>query len=207
MSDPGARPVGGREAAALAALMTVTAAALHLMGQPVWCAQGDRALWISAVQSAHNSQHLADPYTLTHVLHGLAFYTVLHSLAAARGSSLSSLRPLSEALLPARSRFLVAMAVEAAWEIFENTDFVIERYREATISLDYYGDSLANALGDIAACAAGYLAAMALPAWGSAAGFTAIELLLMWWIRDSLLLNILMLVWPIEAIKSWQGGG
>jgi hypothetical protein len=196
-------PLGRREALALAALMVLTAALLHQMGQPPWCAQGDSGLWSSAVQSAHNSQHLADPYTLTHVLHGLAFYAILQALAGGSKWGRPAWAPALES--PAR-RFLVAMAVEAAWEVFENTDFVIERYREATISLDYYGDSIANALGDIAACAAGYLAAMALPVWGSAMSFGAVELLLLWWIRDSLLLNILMLVWPIEAIKRWQGG-
>lgn len=162
------------------------------MGQPWWCAQGDPGPWSSAVNSAHNSQHLADPYTLTHVLHGFGFYMAVWAL-------------LAEAV-PQRRRFLVAMAAEAAWELFENTDFVIERYRDATISLDYFGDSIINSLGDIVACAVGYLAAMAFPVWASAASFAAIEVLLLLWIRDSLLLNILMLVWPIDAIKSWQMG-
>jgi hypothetical protein len=188
----GETPIGARDALAVAALLVVTAAILHAMGQPWWCAQGDLSPWSSAVDSAHNSQHLGDPYTLTHVLHGFAFYALLWAVAGARWSP--------------RQRFLVALAAESAWELFENTDFVINRYREATISLDYFGDSIINSMGDIVACAAGYLAAAAIPTYASIATFAGVEILLMLWIRDSLLLNILMLVWPIEAIKNWQTG-
>jgi hypothetical protein len=184
--------IDARSAAAVLLLMLVSAAVLHGMGQPWWCAQGDLTPWSFAVNSPHNSQHLFDPYTLTHVLHGIAFYALLWALAGGR--------------LSLRQRFLLAMAVEAAWEIFENTDFVIQRYREATISLDYFGDSIINSLGDILACAAGYLMAAGLPLWGSIATFAGVEILLLVWIRDSLLLNILMLLWPIEAIKAWQSG-
>lgn len=192
--ENGAQPglVDARSAAAVLVLMLASAALLHGMGQPWWCAQGDLTPWSSAVNSPHNSQHLVDPYTLTHVLHGIAFYALVWALAGGR--------------LSPRQRFLLAMAVEAAWEIFENTDFVIQRYREATISLDYFGDSVINSLGDILACAAGYLMAAGLPLWGSVATFAGIEILLLLWIRDSLLLNILMLLWPIEAIKHWQAG-
>jgi len=187
-----AAPITTRDSLAVAALLVATAAILHTMGQPWWCALGDLAPWSSAVDSAHNSQHLGDPYTLTHILHGFAFYGLLWALAGGRWSQ--------------RQRFFVAMAVESAWELFENTDFVISRYREATISLDYFGDSIINSLGDILACAAGYLAAAAIPTAASVATFAGVEILLLFWIRDSLLLNILMLVWPIEAIKNWQMG-
>lgn len=191
--SPGQAPTVYRDAFAVAAILIATAAVLHFMGQPWWCARGDLTPWISDINSPHNSQHLADPYTLTHVLHGLAFYAILWALAGAR--------------LPQRQRFLIAMTVEAAWEIFENTEFVIQRYREATISLDYFGDSIANSLADIAACALGYGIAMVLPVCSSATVFAAIEILLLLWIRDSLLLNIIMLLWPIEAIRNWQAGG
>ncbi len=191
--SPGQAATGYRDALAVSALLIATTAALHFMGQPWWCARGDLAPWVSDINSAHNSQHLADPYTLTHLLHGLAFYAILWALLGARASQ--------------RQRFLIAMTVEAAWEIFENTEFVIRRYREATISLDYFGDSIANSLADIAACALGYGIAMVLPAWSSVTVFAGIEILLLLWIRDSLLLNIIMLLWPIEAIRSWQAGG
>ena len=191
-SVPPESRLGPRQATTLAPILLVTGAILLLMGQPLWCAVGDPAPWSSEVGSAHNSQHLGDPYTLTHLLHGFAFYAILWALLAHRVGQ--------------AGRFTIAMLVEAAWEIFENTDMIIERYRAATISLDYFGDSVANSLADIVACALGYLAAMTLPIWASVAVFAGVELLLMAWIRDSLLLNILMLVWPIEAIKSWQMG-
>ena len=196
MSPSGAHaehPLGAREGIAVIAILIAAAGILHLMGQPWWCQQGDTALWSSQVASAHNSQHLGDPYTLTHLLHGFAFYMILWTLGRDRWS--------------ARDRFVAAMAVEGAWELFENTDFVINRYREATISLDYFGDSVVNSLGDIVACAIGYVAAMALPTGASVAAFAGVEFLLILWIRDSLLLNILMLLWPIETIRTWQSGG
>lgn len=178
---------------ALAAIVIAATATLHLMGQPWWCAQGDLAPWATDINSPHNSQHLVDAYTFTHLLHGIALYAILWAVTG---------RELGQ-----RRRFIIAMALEAAWEVFENTDLVIGRYREATISLDYFGDSVVNSLGDLAACAVGYGVAMALPAWASVAAFAGVEILLLLWIRDSLLLNIVMLVRPLEAIKAWQMGG
>ena len=183
-------------ALALAALLLATLASLHLMGQPWWCQQGDLAPWSSEVDSVHNSQHLVDPYTLTHVLHGFGFYAILWTVLGRRGSRFSQ-----------RDRFVVAMAAEGAWEVFENTDFVIQRYRDYTISLDYFGDSVLNSLGDMTAAAIGYGAAMTLPLWASVAAFAGIEALLLLWIRDSLLLNMLMLAWPLDAVANWQSGG
>ncbi len=182
-----------RPVIAAVAIVAVTATALRLMGQPWWCSRGDLVPWALDINTAHNSQHLFDPYTLTHILHGLVFYAVL---AALGGKHFDHSR-----------RFVVAIAVEAAWEIFENTDLIIGRYREATISLDYFGDSILNSLADITACALGYGLAAFLPAWGSVALFAAVELFLLLWIRDSLLLNVVMLAWPIEVIRDWQSAG
>lgn len=148
------------------------------------------APWTSDIASAHNSQHLFDPYSLTHVLHGVLLYAAVRALTGQR--------------LGQRARFTIVLAAEAMWEIFENTNFVVARYREATMSLDYYGDSILNSLGDIAACAIGYGVAMTLPVWGSGVLIVAIEALLLLWIRDSLLLNVVMLVRPLDAIKDWQ---
>jgi len=183
-------PLQRHHAVMLAAILLVAISALYLKGQPWWCESGDLAPWAGDINSSHNSQHLADPYTLTHVLHGIALYGILWALLGTR--------------LQQPGRFVLAIGIESLWEVFENTDFVINRYREATISLDYWGDSIINSLGDIAACALGYAAAMALPVWGSAFLFVAIEVTLLIWIRDSLLLNIIMLSWPIEAIRNWQ---
>jgi hypothetical protein len=138
----------------------------------------------------HNSQHLFDAYTFTHVLHGIGFYGILWFLLGKRASR--------------SSRLIAAIGIESVWEIIENTSLVIERYRETTISLGYYGDSIFNSLGDVSACAFGFVLAMWLPVWGSVALFLGIEGFLLWWIRDSLLLNIIMLIWPLEGVKTWQ---
>ena len=182
-----------QQLAIVAAAAAVTALALLSLGQPFWCDSGDLAPWSSAINSSHNSQHLADPYTLTHVLHGILLYGALW---AAVGTRLSTM-----------SRFAVAMGFEAAWEILENTAFIIERYRVGTVSLDYYGDSMFNSLGDLLACALGFGVAAALPVWGSAVAVVAVEIVLLIWIRDSLLLNVVMLVRPFESIRDWQLGG
>lgn len=190
---PGQMPTELRVFVVLSAALATTAAMLYVMGQPWWCVRGDLTPWSFDVNSPHNSQHLFDPYTLTHVLHGLAFYAILYRVAGER--------------LPQRVRFAIAMLAEAAWEIIENTDFVIERYRETTISLDYYGDSIVNALGDVIACAVGYGLALWAPVWASLALFAGIEILLLLWIRDSLLLNIVMLAWPLDVVYDWQTRG
>ena len=108
---------------------------------------------------------------------------------------------------PVGARLLLAVVFESAWEIFENTDMVINRYREVTISLDYYGDSVLNSVGDILAMVAGFLIASRLPVWSIVALTIALELFVLWFIRDNLTLNIIMLVYPLESIKHWQAGG
>jgi hypothetical protein len=177
------------------ALLALPAAALVLrgMGRIWWCNCGQPFLWSGEIMSTHNSQHLLDPYTFTHILHGIALYGIAWLLLGSRST-------------PAW-RAVIVVAIEAAWEIFENTSFVIERYREATISLDYYGDSILNSLADIVACAGGITIAMISPVWVSVAVFVGVEAVLLVWIRDSLLLNILMLFMPLETLKEWQMGG
>ncbi|MEZ5397900.1 MAG: DUF2585 family protein [Bryobacterales bacterium] len=177
----------------LAAAATVASAvALTAMGRSLWCACGSLAPWAGDVWSRHNSQHLLDPYSFSHVLHGLLFYAAARALVGDRRLDL---------------RFALAVAAEAAWEIAENTNAVIERYREATISLDYYGDSVANSVADIGCCALGFFVARRLPWWGSALLFVATEAVLALWIRDGLVLNVIMLLAPNEAIRAWQAGG
>ena len=164
---------------------------LHLMGQPLWCKCGGLSPWSSDIWSSHNSQHLVDPYFFTHVLHGVVLCGLLYWLP----------RRVSES-----SRFLTAVILEAGWEILENSPTIIERYRAATISKDYFGDSIINSGGDLIACIIGYLLARQLGFRRSMVFFLLTELILLLTIRDSLLLNVLMLVWPIEAIKRWQMG-
>lgn len=174
---------------AVAAAMIAT---LWLQGRIWWCKLGDWAIYVSqAWNSSHTSQHLFDPYTFTHVLHGVAFFWLTGLLFSKWNSEL---------------RFVFAIGVEAAWEIFENTNYIIEKYRENTASLDYFGDSIANSIGDLLACALGFWVAVKLGVWRSLAFFVVVEMILIFWIRDSLLINIVMLIYPLDFIKQWQMG-
>lgn len=173
-------------------VIVLQALALHLMGHVAICKCGTIKLWHGITNSSENSQHIADWYTFSHVLHGLIFYAVLH------------------VLMPKASwatRLAAAVAIEAGWEVVENTDFIINRYRSATISLDYYGDSILNSVMDNVAMVAGFLLARAIPVAASVVLFFALELFMLWAIRDNLTLNVLMLLWPVEGIAKWQAGG
>jgi len=172
------------------AIMLATAVIEHSMGRLSFCKCGTIALWSGNIWSNQNSQQLADPYTLSHILHGVLFYGLLWLALGKR--------------VPAGMRLVLAVFIEAGWEILENSSFIIERYRAATISLDYYGDSIFNSMGDILAMSLGFELAHRLPARVSIIGAIAVDLLLLWWIRDNLTINIIMLVHPIEAIKQWQ---
>ncbi|MBI3549234.1 MAG: DUF2585 family protein [Elusimicrobia bacterium] len=183
---------GRKHAACVAAILVATAAVEAAMGRRLWGAQGRAGLWVGKVPSEHNSQYFADPYSFTHVLHGFAFFLGLH-LAAPR--------------LPLGWRAALAVALEAVWEIVENTDAVIERYRAATFSLQYYGDSIVNSTGDVLCCALGFYLASRLPVRRTVELFLATELLLLWAIGDNLLLNVIMLAYPLDWIKRWQMGG
>jgi len=173
-------------------IVAVAALILHFMGRNWWCECGEFSVWSSEIYSQHNSQHLFDAYTFTHILHGVGFYGILW---------------LFHKWLGPWSRFLLVVGLESTWEIIENTSWVIEKYREGTISLGYFGDSIANSMLDILACILGYGLAMWLPVWWSVGGFLLTEAILVYLIRDSLLLNILMIIWPLEVVKDWQMGG
>jgi hypothetical protein len=170
-------------------LILAVIAVLLAMGRPPICTCGDVALWGSA--GPRQSQMIADWYSPSHIVHGFLFYAALHF--AARSWSVEW-------------RFVVAAAIEAAWEIIENTPAVIDRYREATIALGYSGDSILNNLSDIGMMALGFLAARKLPAWASVAIVLALELVPLIVIRDNLTLNVLMLLAPNESIRAWQAG-
>jgi hypothetical protein len=177
----------------IAAAIVVAAAGTELaMGRVPICTCGSVKLWHGVVLSAENSQHLSDWYTPSHVIHGIGFYA-LTWLCARR--------------LPLATRFVIAVVLEAAWEVFENTPFVIDRYRAVTISLDYYGDSVINSVADIVAMMLGFAAAAAVRVWVSVTAVLVMEIAVLLMIRDNLFLNILMLLHPFEAIKRWQSGG
>lgn len=174
---------------------------LLAMGRQLWCSCGTMAPWSWQIYSEHNSQHLIDPYSFTHVLHGVVFFAVLWPLRN------RSIRVGNQSLaVTAGFRLCIALTVEAAWEVLENTSMVIERYRATTISLDYYGDSVANSMSDLAACALGYWFASRVRWQASLILFVTVETALLITIRDSLVLNVIMLVWPIDAILHWQSG-
>jgi uncharacterized membrane protein YjdF len=146
-------------------------------------------LWAGNTKSSDNSQHIFDPYSFTHVLHGFVFYALL-ALVVPR--------------LAVAWRLALALTIEAIWEVIENSPAVIERYRQATLALGYEGDTIVNSLADILCCGIGFMLARRLGFRRSLAVFIATEVTLILWIRDSLILNVVMLLFPIEAIKKWQ---
>jgi hypothetical protein len=155
-------------------------------------------VWHGVVNSSENSQHITDWYTFSHVIHGMAFYAI--TWLAFRAAGRSGARWV-------RWRFVSAVAIESAWEVLENTPMIIDRYRAATISLDYYGDSVVNSVSDIVAMALGFWMTRRLPVWVTIGLVIVMELGVAAVIRDNLTLNILMLLRPSEAIRRWQMGG
>ena len=186
--------------AAIATLLTLLASAAILagMGRPLICECGTIKLWWGVVQSAENSQHHTDWYSFSHVIHGLLFYGAAHLLWR-RWKLLGG--------LPARWALPIALVIEATWELFENSPVIIDRYRAVTVSWGYSGDSIVNSVADIGWMVAGFWLASRLPVKASIAMGIVFELFTLAMIRDNLTLNVLMLVWPVEAIKVWQGMG
>ncbi|MEK6541376.1 MAG: DUF2585 domain-containing protein [Pseudomonadota bacterium] len=172
-------------------VLAAAAAILTFMGRVPICTCGTIKLWHGVVNSAENSQHLSDWYSFSHIIHGFLFFAAL------------------KWLLPRVHlgwRLVIATGVEASWEILENTPMVIDRYREATMAFGYSGDSVLNSMSDCAMMIIGFLFAARVRAriWIPIA--IAFELFTLWRIRDNLTLNVLMLVYPVESIRDWQGG-
>ena len=177
---------------ALAAILALQVLIERLMGRIWICDCGTVKLWEGGVNTSGNSQHVADWYTPSHIIHGFLFYWFAWLVFRRR---------------PAGFRLGGAAVVEAGWEILENSPIIIERYRTATMALNYFGDSILNSAVDTAAMAVGFLMAWRLPVWLTVALAVFFELLAAWVIRDNLTLNVVMLVWPVQAILDWQSGG
>jgi len=166
----------------------LTCALLFLMARPPVCTCGYVELWHGALDSG-NSQHIADWYSLSHVIHGFLFYA---------GAWVVMRRQ------PIGPRLALAVLVECVWEILENSPVIIDRYRAATIALGYSGDSILNSMSDVGMMTLGFLFAARAPVWVTVCAGVALELIALAVIRDNLTLNVLMLVWPIQAVKVWQ---
>ncbi|MEM9471342.1 MAG: DUF2585 family protein [Pseudomonadota bacterium] len=177
--------------AAVAIVAAAMAAGLISLGRDLICKCGYVKLWHGQVISSENSQHILDWYSPSHVLHGLVFYMALHFLLPRMGVGW---------------RLVVAAVIEGIWELIENTSWIIDKYREDTIALDYYGDSILNSVSDMTMMVLGFIIAARAPVWVSVGLFIVAELIVGLFIRDGLLLNIIMLLYPLEWIRQWQAG-
>lgn len=190
-----------KHALAAGGLLAFTLAVLMSYGRRWWCACGSWVPWSFDINGSHNSQHFLDPYSVSHFEHGLFFFIFLW---------------LFRSRLSLTSRLVCAAGIECGWEMLENSSFIIDRYRAATISLDYYGDSMINSLSDVLFASLGFVVTARFPSletdrrrfwiyWGLVV--MVCELGLIFTVRDSLAINCIMLVHPIEAIRTWQAGG
>ncbi|MEP3278923.1 MAG: DUF2585 domain-containing protein [Stappiaceae bacterium] len=173
-------------------LIIVTALVLLAMGRVPICTCGTIKFWTADVAGADNSQHIADWYTFSHIIHGMLFYGLLWLLIPKK---------------PLGLRALWAIAIEAGWEILENSPLIIDRYREATIALGYTGDSVLNSVFDILWMLLGFFLAARLPVWLTVAIALFFEIFVAFMVRDNLTMNVIMLVWPLDALREWQMGG
>lgn len=177
----------------LATVMVVAVAVcqLHRQGRMWLCSYGRFRLWVSDTWSPENSQQFLDPYSFTHLLHGFIICGLLAWIIPR---------------VPAIWRLCFAVSFEALWEVAENTDYIIERYRGVTAAIGYQGDTILNSLGDILSFGVGFMVARQLGFRRSVVVFVVTELALLIWIRDGLILNVIMLIYPIEAVRAWQMG-
>jgi len=177
---------------AFVAALLLTAVFEGWLGRSPLGPDGKFGWWDGNIWSSENSQRVADAYSFSHIVHGILFFGLLTLVARS---------------LPLHHRFTLALVLEAGWEVLENSPIIINRYREATIALGYVGDSVLNSCSDIGMMALGFWFASRMRVWASVAAVLAMELFCLFWVRDNLTLNVIMLVHPFEAIKAWQSAG
>jgi len=176
----------------MAVVLAVGTYQLRAQGRLWYCSCGYVLPWTNEYWGSNTSQHLLDPASFTHLLHGFVLCGLVALLAPGA---------------PVIWRLWMAVTIEVGWEVLENSPFVIQRYREGTAAFGYHGDTVVNSAGDVLSCALGFLLARRLGFWRSLAVFLAVEGVLAVWIRDGLLLNVLMLIYPIDAVEAWQAAG
>jgi len=174
---------------AIVLIVSLMALTEHFMGRLFLGPDGKFGLWDGNIMSSENSQRVADVYSFTHIIHGIVFFSLLWLFARK---------------LPVKYRFLIVILIECAWEILENSPFIIERYRTATIGLGYFGDSIINSISDVIFMSIGFYIAYKFPKWLSITVIIVIEVLLLIFVRDNLTLNIIMLFHEFPKIKEWQ---
>ncbi|HXI73340.1 MAG TPA: DUF2585 family protein [Verrucomicrobiae bacterium] len=177
---------------AFIAVLALTGGIEGWMGRSLLGPDGRLGVWDGNIWSSENSQRLADPYSFSHLVHGILFYAGLWLVARQ---------------IPVRHRLLIALLLEAGWEILENSPLIINRYREATIALGYVGDSVLNSLSDVLMMTLGFLFAWRMKPWITVTAIVIMEVSCAICVRDNLTLNVIMLVHPFDAIKHWQMAG
>ncbi len=186
---------------ALFTVLTITGLIEYLIGRIPYCSCGYIQFWYGDTNGPGNSQHITDWYSFSHFIHGLLFFGITHVISRYTGRKKGL-----EHRWSLGTRFVIAITLEALWELLENSPFVINRYRTATLAHDYEGDSILNSLVDIVTCGIGFICAKKIPVWMTVALIITLEVFAAYFVRDNLTLNIIMLLYPLEAVKLWQMG-
>lgn len=176
----------------IALIVLATVAIEWWMGRLPFGPDGRFGWFEGDIWSAAQSQRVADPYSITHIVHGFLFYGLLFLVARRQ---------------PITTRLMAALALEAVWEILENSPIIIDRYRAVTIAQGYIGDSILNSVADIVMAGIGFLLAWRLRVMVSVGLVLLAEVFMLLVYRDNLALNILMLIWPVDGIREWQMAG